>query len=190
MTATGSRTSVSDSILFGDVLVTRTDERVTARLASDDSVVVTIERRGPRTRKNVPIGTRAPHALTARVNEREITVTPGRGTIFKRTYRILVDTGDRFLSIRPKTIDTCEFVAGRPHETEKTFGELRALPDGRIDISWAATTTIPVLGKTVVPPEPTAEDVLIGCALAAAFGTGALSLTAIVTGLVAAAIPG
>ncbi|MEV5650542.1 hypothetical protein AB0L57_20020 [Nocardia sp. NPDC052254] len=190
MTASGSEQSVSDSILFGDVLVTRTDGCVTARLESDDTLVVTIERQGPRTRKNVPIGTRDPGRLTARVNERDIVVTPGSGGMFKRTYRVLVHIGDRLLSIRPKTVDTCDFVAGKPHEAEKAFGELRARPDGSLEISWAAPTTIAVLGTTIEPPEPTAEDVLIGCALAAAFGTGALSLTAIAMGLVAAAIPG
>lgn len=190
MTVSDAEQIVSDSILLGNVLVERTDDRISTRLESGDSVVVTIERQGPRTRKSVPIGTRDPEFLRAHVDDREITVIPGSGRILKRTYRILVKIDDRVVSFRPKTIDTCEFVNGKPHEIEKVFGELQVRSDGSIDISWATTTTIKVLNKMIEPPEPSVEDVLVGCALAAAFGTGALSLTSIVMGMIAAAIPG
>ncbi|MBF6242226.1 MULTISPECIES: hypothetical protein [Nocardia] len=190
MTASDVEQVLSDSILYGNVLVERAEDRISARLESDNSVVVTIERKGPRTRKNVPIGTRNPEYLRASVNDREIKVLPGAGRVLKRTYRILVEIDDRCVSFRPKTIDTCAFINGKPHEIEKVFGELQALADGSIDICWATATTIKVLNKTIEPPEPTVEDVLVGCALAAAFGTGALSLTSIIMGMVAAAIPG
>ncbi|MFB8277371.1 hypothetical protein [Nocardia colli] len=47
-----------------------------------------------------------------------------------------------------------------------------------------------MLKRTVVPPPPTREDTLIGFALAAAFGTGSLSLMLIVAGFISAAVPG
>ncbi|MBF6329619.1 hypothetical protein [Nocardia transvalensis] len=190
MTLSYPRQSTCDSLLFGNVLITRTEHSVAVRLESDGSTVVTIERIGPRTRKSVPIGTRDPKCLTGRVGDREIRLLPGSGRVVKRTYRVVAEVGDRVLSLGPKDIGTCRFIEGHPHETEKQFGEFTAHSDGSIAVEWAVPVTIKGLGTTVVPPEPSVEDVLIGYALAAAFGTGALSLTTIVLGLVSAAFPG
>ncbi|MFR9751676.1 hypothetical protein ACL02S_11650 [Nocardia sp. 004] len=179
-----------DSVIFGNIRITRTDSSVSTRLESDESTVVTIERIGPRTRKNVPIGTRDPKFLTARVNDLEITVIPGSGRILKRSYRILVEIEDRIISFRPDSIDTCTFVNGKPHEIEKQYGDFTARPDGSVGVLWATPEMIPIVNTMSVPPEPTVEDTLIGYALAGAFGTGALSLTTIVMGMVAAVFPG
>ncbi|MCM6778673.1 hypothetical protein NDR87_34865 [Nocardia sp. CDC159] len=180
---------VSDSLLFGNVLVTRSDDRISARLESDDSTVVTIERLGPRTRKSVSIGTRDPRKLRASVNDRPLTITPGSGRLPKRTYRVLAEVDDRIVSLRPKDMYTCEFIDGRPHEIERRFAELRARADGSIEFDWATTVDLKALGVTVGPPEPTAEDVLIGCALATAFGTGSLSLVEVLLNLAGALLP-
>lgn len=189
MTVSEPQQLVADSLIFGNILITRTDDTVTARLESDESTVVTIERTGPRTRKNVPIGTRDPNFLTARVNDREITVIPGSGKILKRSYRIIVEDDGGLLSFRPRGVDTCMFIKGKPHEIENRFNDLTADADGTIEVLWAVPTHIKLVNKTVEPPEPTTEELLIGYALAAAFGTGALSLSSIVMGFVAAALP-
>lgn len=57
---------------------------------------------------------------------------------------------------------------------------------------WAVPRTVTILKKNVEiqPPEPTVEDLFIGYALAAAFGTGGLPLTAVIVGLMDAALPG
>lgn len=181
--------TTSDSGLFGEVVVTLTDDRCAVRFASGDSPVVTIERLGARTRKNVPIGTRAAGCLTAHVNDRAMTVRPGSGRVFRRSYRVVAEIDGRVVSLRPKSIDTCLFIDGRPKEIEREFGEFTARADGTIEVAWQTLTEIRALRKTVVPPEATAEDVLIGFALAAAFGTGSLSAISIALGFVSAAFP-
>ncbi|MFC9892732.1 hypothetical protein ACFVMC_03475 [Nocardia sp. NPDC127579] len=182
--------SVVDTVLFGNVIVDRKEDRITTRLESGESTVVSIERVGPRTRKNVPLGTRDTNRIVARVDDREIKVSPGMGRLLKRTFRIVVRIDDRYLSFRPSTIDTVMFINGKSYEIEKHFCDLTARVDGTVDVLWAVPQTVELLGKTVEPPIPSTEDLLIGYALAAAFGTGALSMTAIVAELVAVAIPG
>ncbi|MFD6161634.1 hypothetical protein ACFWF7_02025 [Nocardia sp. NPDC060256] len=190
MTVSEPQQLIADSLIFGNILITRTGDTVTTRLESDESTTVTISRTGPRIRKNIPIGTRDPNFLTTRVNDREIKVVPGSGKILKRTYRIIVEDDDRILSFRPTGIDTCMFIKGKPHEIEKHFGDLTADVDGTIEVLWAVPQHVKLVNKTVEPPEPTVEELLIGYALAAAFGTGALSLSSIIMGLVSAALPG
>ncbi|MBC7301332.1 MAG: hypothetical protein H5T78_10275 [Nocardia sp.] len=77
---------------------------------------------------------------------------------------------------------------GKPYEIEKEFGELTAKSDGTVEVFWALPKK--VLNQAIEPPQPAAEDVLIGYAIAAAFGTGALSFTSILMGFIAAAMPG
>ncbi|CAM4452615.1 hypothetical protein NONI108955_29785 [Nocardia ninae] len=182
--------TISDSIVFGDVVVTKADDRCSARFRTADSPMVTIERVGARTRRSVPIGTRDASCLVARVNDRAMKVLPGSGRVFKRSYRVVAEIDDRVMSLGPKSIDTCRFIDGRPGEIEKSFCEFTLRSDGSIDVEWETPTEIKVLGHTVEPPQPTEEDALIGFALAAAFGTGALSATSIVMGFVSAALPG
>lgn len=182
--------SVVDTVLFGNIVIDRTENRVSTYLESDESIAASIERVGPRTRKNVPIGTREGKCIVARVNDREIKISPGSGRLFKRTFRISVEIDDRNLSFRPSTIDTAMFINGKSYEIEKNFCDLTARTDGEIEVVWAVPQTIKVLNKTTEPPVPTTEDLLIGYALAAAFGTGALSMTAIVAEMVALALPG
>lgn len=190
VTAWEPRRSVVDTVLYGNIVVDRADSSVTTYPEGDESVVVHIERVGPRTRKNVPIGTRSGECIAARVGDRAITVSPGSGRLFKRTYRISVALDDRIVSFRPSTVDTVTFIDGRPHEIEKSFCDLTAAADGTIDVTWAVPQTVRILGKTIEPPIPTTEDLLVGYALAAAFGTGALSLVAVVAEMVAMVVPG
>ncbi|MGW0178316.1 hypothetical protein [Nocardia sp. NPDC003345] len=117
-------------------------------------------------------------------------ISPGSGRFLKRAFRISAELDGRTLSLRPSTVDTVMFIGGKPYEVEKSFCELTARADGVIDVVWAVPQTIEILGRTVEPPVPTAEDLLIGFALAAAFGTGALSIVSVFAELVAAAVPG
>ncbi|WP_157117460.1 hypothetical protein [Nocardia vaccinii] len=101
----------------------------------------------------------------------------------------MVEFDSRTVSFGPKDMTTCRFVDGRPHEIEKQLCSLTAYPDGSVGIEWALPMRIAVLKRTVIPPEPTAEDVLIASGVAAAFGTGSLSLSSIVMGLVSSVFP-
>lgn len=184
------RKFVVDSLLFGNIIVDRTENRVTTYPESGESAEASIERVGPRTRKKVPIGTRRGRDIVARVGDREMRVLPGSGRLLKRTFRIAVEIDDRNLSFRPSTVDTVTFINGKPYEIEKSFCDLTAKTDGTIDVVWAVPQNVKILNRTTEPPAPTTEDLLIGCALAAAFGTGALSVTSIAAEMVALALPG
>ncbi len=177
--------------MFGNIVVERTDTRVSTRLESDDSIVVTIERSGPRKRKRVPIGTRKADRLSARINDRKIALSPGKGILTLRSYRVVAEIEGRYLSLRPVDVESSLFIGGKPNEAEKEFGELTAGTGGTIDMVWAVPRTVTILKKSVeiTPPEPTIEDLLIGYAMAAAFGTGGLPLTAVVLGLMNASQP-
>lgn len=181
---------ICDSVGFGDVVVTRADGSVSARFEMTGTPVVTIERLGARTRRTVPIGTRDGSCLRARVNDRAMRVRPGKGRVLERSYRVIAEIDDRVVSLGPKSVDTCRFLDGRPQEIEKSFCEFTARADGAIEVAWETPTEIKALGHTVEPPRPSEEDVLIGFALAAAFGTGSLSATSVVMGFVSAALPG
>ncbi|MFD3507849.1 hypothetical protein [Nocardia sp. NPDC058666] len=177
-----------DTGFWGTLVIERFDAGVRTFLRSDTEFSAVIERRGPRTDKRCHLGSRDGAAVSAVVNGRAFALDIGRGKLLKRSYRITAEIDGRYLSMRPKDIETATFVNGKPHEIEKEFGELTAKADGAVDVVWALPKK--VLNQVVEPPQPTVEDVLVGYAIAAAFGTGSLSLTTIVMGFVAAAMPG
>ncbi|MFI7529142.1 hypothetical protein [Nocardia salmonicida] len=170
------------------MVIERSEGRVRTFLASNTEVSVVIERRGPRTRERCHLGSRDASAVAATSNGRVLSLDIGRGKLLKRSYRVTVMIDGRHLSLRPKDLETAAFVNGKPSEVENDFGELTLKADGTVDVFWTLPTK--VLHRTIEPPVPTSEDVLIGYALAAAFGTGALSLTEMLMGFVAEAIPG
>ena len=69
----------ADGGMFGDVLIEHAESRVTTWLESNASRVFAIERRGPRTRRGVPIGTRDEKFLAADLAGEPIIVRPGSG---------------------------------------------------------------------------------------------------------------
>ncbi|WP_072808977.1 hypothetical protein [Rhodococcus zopfii] len=186
MTTAGPERTAVDTLISGTVIIERSENSVRTFPESDDSNSVVIERIGPRTHK-CPLGTRDAAAVSARVNGRELTLTIGSGRLFKRNYRIVAEFDGRFVSLRPKDIEATTYLNGKPHEIEKEFGEFTLRAGGTVEVFWALPRK--VLHKTVEPPVPTVEELLVGYALAAAFGTGDLSLTTIVMGAVASMMP-
>ncbi|MFI9503498.1 hypothetical protein [Nocardia sp. NPDC052566] len=178
--------TIFDSSGFGDVVVTRTDDRCSAQFGTADSPVVTIERIGPPTRPSIPIGTRDASCLVARVNDRPMKVLPGPGRVRRRSYRVVVEIDDRVLTLEPKSEAVCRFLNGRPGEIDQSFCVFILMNNGTVCVEWATPTTTEVRGHTVEPPRPTDEDVLIGFALAAAFGIGSLSVVSIIIGFIGA----
>lgn len=177
-----------DSGIWGTVVIERAEARVRTRLACDAQMSVVLERRGPRTDKRCHLGSRDAAAVSATVNGRAFTLDIGRARVTKRSYRVIAEVDGRHLSMRPENLEMSTFVNGKPYEIEKEFGELTAKSDGTVEVFWALPKK--VLNQAIEPPQPAAEDVLIGYAIAAAFGTGALSFTSILMGFIAAAMPG
>ncbi|QIS12758.1 hypothetical protein [Nocardia arthritidis] len=178
--------TIFDSNAFGDVVVTKADDRCTARFRKADSSVVTIERVGARTRRSVPIGTRDASCLAAWVNDRRMKVLPGRGRALKRSYRVVAEIDDRVLTLEPISGGASRFLNGGPREIEKSFCTFAMLNNGSVYVEWKTPTTTEALGHTVEPPQPTEEDVLTGFALVAAFGIGSLSWVEIILNFVGA----
>lgn len=178
--------TIFDSRGFGDVVVTRTDDRCSAQFRKADSPVVTIERVGARTRSSVLIGTRDARCLAARVNDRPMKVLPGSGRVLKRSHRVVAEIDDRVLTLEPKSVEESRFLDGRPGEIEQSFCTFTLLGDGSVYVEWATPTATEVRGHIVEPRQPTEEDVLIGFALVAAFGIGSLSVTSLVIEFVGA----
>ncbi|MEU4646263.1 hypothetical protein [Nocardia fluminea] len=177
-----------DTLLLGNLVIERSDSRVRTFLEAAPERSASIERTGPRTTDRCYIGSRDSRVLNAHLNERKFDLIVGRGQYLKRTYRIIAKIDDRYVSLRPKDIETATFLNGKPHEIEKEFGELTARSDGSVEVFWALPKK--VLHKKVDPPIPTSDDILVGYAIAAAFGTSALSFTSILMGFVSAAMPG
>ncbi|NLE81647.1 MAG: hypothetical protein GX610_19110 [Rhodococcus sp.] len=180
------RTTV-DTLIAGSLVIERSENRIKTFLESDESNSVIIERIGPRTAK-CPLGSRDSAAISAHVNGRELKLKIGSGRLLERSYRVVAEFDGRCVSLRPKDTESTTYLNGRPHAIEKEFGEFTACTDGTIDVFWALPKK--VLHTTVEPPVPTVEELLVGYGLSTAFGTGALSLTTIVMGFVASAMPG
>ncbi|MFD4369807.1 hypothetical protein [Rhodococcus sp. NPDC058521] len=187
MTQTEPERTAFDTLISGTIVIERSENRIRTFLDREESDFVTIERLGPRTDK-CPLGSRDSAAISAFVNCRELTLTLGRGRLLKRSYLVTAEFDGRSVSLRPKDLESTTYLNGRPHEIEKEFGEFTAGADGTIEVVWALPKK--VLHTNVEAPVPTVEELLVGYALAAAFGTGALSLTTILMGVVASVVPG
>ncbi|MFG1797640.1 hypothetical protein [Nocardia sp. NPDC049149] len=98
-----------------------------------------------------------------------------RRGVFKRSYRVVVEIDDRVLTLEPKSVEASRFLNGGPGEIDKSFCRFFSRGNGSLCVDWKTPATTEVLGRATEPPQPTAEDALIGFALAAAFGVGSLS---------------
>ncbi|MFF8831844.1 hypothetical protein [Streptomyces sp. NPDC015131] len=107
----------------------------------------------------VPIGTRDPALLTLTVDGRPQRLTPAKGRLSRRSYRVdaRVD-GTRYRLV------PCSYGESRLLRDGRRLGELESSGDGRVSAEWRE-------GARVSP-----QDAAVGTALAAAFGTGAQPL--------------
>jgi hypothetical protein len=135
------------------------DEGRVAVTATHDSHVgtVVIERHGsPAKAKHVPIGTRDAKSLTMLVDGEQEILRPGPGRYTRGSYKVRVRHGAVAYMYRPKSPDTHRLLRDGVR-----LGDFEVRKDGSIDVTWLEGAT------------PTAADVAVGYALAAAFGTGA-----------------
>ncbi|OKK02639.1 hypothetical protein AMK26_23850 [Streptomyces sp. CB03234] len=108
---------------------------------------------------HIPIGTRDPALLTLTVDGRPARVSPAKGRLSRRSYRVDARVGDARYRLVP-----CGDEESRLLRDGRRLGELESSGDGRVTADWDEDA------------RPTAQDVAVGTALAAAFGTGAQPL--------------
>ena len=185
--AVNSTAVVVETGIYGEVDLTYRDDEICGSYREGVPMTVTISRTGPRTSDKVPIGTRTAANLRAGIDGRDIVLDPGRARLFKRSYRVGIQYDGRTLTLRAKTLEDSALLDGPSDRGNNEFGVLTRVFGGGVDVLWSLPFTM--VNKTIEPPTPTREDALIGIVVAAAFGTGGLSLTTIVMGAVESIFP-
>ncbi|RMB77955.1 hypothetical protein AYK61_17375 [Rhodococcus sp. SBT000017] len=179
--------AVVETGIYGEADLTHRDESIFGSYREGVPMTVTISRTGPRTSDKVPIGTRTAANLRAGIDGREIVLDPGRARLFKRSYRVGIQYGGRTLTLRAKNLEDSALLDGPSDRGDNEFGVLTRVFGGGVEVLWSLPFTM--MNRTIEPPTPTREDALIGIVVAAAFGTGGLSLTTIVMGAVESILP-
>ncbi|WP_306327169.1 hypothetical protein [Streptomyces venezuelae] len=127
---------------------------------------------GTRPDTHTPIGTRKPALLALTVDGEPATLTPARGRLLRRSYRVdAVAGGHRYRLVPSSHVDS------RLTRDGHRLGTLESEGDGRVDADWAPDAA------------PTPLDHAVGTALAAAFGTGAAPWWETVGDIVAELVP-
>lgn len=157
---------------YGPIMVTVTAQRSVV-LEGDNVPLVRIGRtEGARTHATVPVGTRRPEDLTMTLDGQPARLSPARGRLSRRSYRIDVTHEGAHYRLQPISL-----AGSRLRRDGRPLGELFWLDDDRF-AEW----------------EPSADlrpsDAALGYALAASFGTGAQPFWMTALDLVAAATPG
>ncbi|MCJ0979052.1 hypothetical protein MTX35_15170 [Rhodococcus sp. ARC_M12] len=178
---------VVETGIYGEAELTYRDEEISGSYREGVPVTVTISRTGPRTSDKVPIGTRTAANLRADIDGRDILLAPGRARLFKRSYRVGIQYGGRTLTLGAKNLEDSVLLDGSSDRGDNEFGVLTRVHGGGVEVLWSLPFTM--VNRTIEPPTPSREDALIGIVVAAAFGTGGLSLTTIVMGAVESIFP-
>ncbi|MFI8566100.1 hypothetical protein ACIGGF_06005 [Rhodococcus sp. NPDC078407] len=183
----GFTTVVVETGIYGELNLIYRDDEICGSYREGTPMPVTITRVDARISDTVPIGTRTAAHLNASIGGREIVLTPGRARLVKRSYRVGIHYGERTLSLRAKNLEDSVLLDGSSDRGDNEFGVLTRVFGGGVDVLWSLPFT--AMNKRVEPPTPSREDALIGIVVAAAFGTGGLSLTTIVMGALESILP-
>lgn len=113
---------------------------------------------------HIPIGTRDPALLTLTVDGRPAGIRPAKGRLSRRSYRVDATIGGAPQRAARYRLVPCSYGESRLLRDGRRLGELASSGDGRVTAEWREDA------------EVLAQDVAVGTALAAAFGTGAQPL--------------
>ncbi|MFI1246857.1 hypothetical protein ACH4TY_09095 [Streptomyces anulatus] len=141
----------------GDILVELVGERGEMLVVSGERIprVVLTRAPGAEVDDHIVIGTRDPRRLTLTVDGREATITPAKGKLRRRSYRVDVRCAGTSYRLVPDSIPSSRLTRDGKHT-----GDFSSDGDRRVLAEWRS-------GAVVEP-----ADAAIGYALAAAFGTG------------------
>lgn len=164
------RVCAVDHPVHGTLTVTvRLGEWVSVQGGAVPEVVV--RRTGGEPREWIPVGTRDPASVAMTVDGRTVGLTPSKGRIARRSYRVAVDAGEVHWRLRPTDVD--ESTLWRDGALLGRF----ALRDHVVELDLADGVDV------------TAADLAVGCALVAAFGAGALPAWEAFLDVVSGALP-
>ncbi|WP_037647637.1 hypothetical protein [Streptomyces flavidovirens] len=119
-----------------------------------------------------PVGTRSAHRLSLTVGDTTALLVPARGHLSRRSYRVDASVGDVTYRLVPHTL-----------------GESRLLRDGARLGAFQADGDAGVIAVWAEDTVPDPDDISVGYALAAAFGTGAQHFLAALVDVGAEALP-
>ncbi|GGT53440.1 hypothetical protein [Streptomyces purpureus] len=111
---------------------------------------------GAKIDEHVPIGTREAARLTLTVDGAPARMRPAKGRISRRSYRVDAKVGGARYRLVP-----CSYGDSKLLKNGRKLGELDSTGDGKVAADWDENAKV------------LAQDVAVGTALAAAFGTGA-----------------
>lgn len=183
----GSTTVQVETGIYGELDLIYRDDEICGSYREGPPMTATIARIGARTSATVPIGTRRAAQLKASIDGCEILLDPGRARLVKRSYRVGIQYDGRTLSLRAKNLEDSVLLDGSSDRDDNQFGVLTCVFGGGVDVLWSLPFRM--VNKTIEPPTPSREDALVGIVVAAAFGTGGLSLTTIVLGALDSILP-
>ncbi|WP_329157536.1 hypothetical protein OHA63_19170 [Streptomyces anulatus] len=158
----------------GDILVELAGERGEMLVVSGERIprVVLTRAPGAEVDDHIVIGTRDPRHLTLTVDGREATITPGKGRLRRRSYRVDVRCAGTSYRLVPDSIPSSRLTRDGKH-----IGDFSSDGDRRVLAEWRS-------GAVVEP-----ADAAIGYALAAAFGTGGQPLWMMLVDTVSELLP-
>ncbi|OZD01090.1 hypothetical protein CH275_20290 [Rhodococcus sp. 06-235-1A] len=176
-----------DTALYDDVVVERSDHAVSAYYVSKPAVRATFTRIGPRTHDKTPLGTRYAALVDGEFDGRPMSVQVGRARVTKASYRVRMAFQHTTLTLAAKDLESSALIRGDSDGGDNCYGDLTREYGGGVSVFWGLPFGF--AGRTIEPPTPSENEVLVGVAAAAAFGTGGLSLTTIVMSLLSSAFP-
>lgn len=158
----------------GDILVELAGERGEMLVVSGERIPCVVLTRAPGAEvdDHIAIGTRDPRHLTLTVDGREATITPGKGKLRRRSYRVDVRCAGTSYRLVPDSIPSSRLTRDGKH-----IGDFSSDGDRRVLAEWRS-------GAVVEP-----ADAAIGYALAAAFGTGGQPLWMMLVDTVSELLP-
>ncbi|WP_320778758.1 hypothetical protein [Streptomyces sp. CRN 30] len=175
MTDTAPTPTVTEDDHHGDISVESSGEHgETLVVTGGDAIprVVLTRAPGAEVDEHVVIGTRDPRHLRMTVGGDDTPITPAKGRLTRRSYRVDVTYAGTSYRLVPVSVST-----SRLTRDGKRLGEFSSEGDLRVTAEW----------EDGVEVEPV--DAAVGYALAAAFGTGGQSLWTAVVEVVSEALP-
>ncbi|WP_374935702.1 hypothetical protein [Streptomyces sp. SM11] len=121
---------------------------------------------------HIVTGTRDPRRLTLTVDGRETTIAPGKGKLRRRSYQVDVRCAGTSYRLVPDSIPSSRLTRDGKH-----IGDFSSDGDRRVIAAW----------RDGVVVEP--ADAAVGCALAAAFGTGGQPMWMMAVDAISTALP-